>query len=125
MVKLTPIGSEIESIIAAVIVFLVGGLLSFLCCFFVTHVYLCYKRRMTRRKRRHERRAEKLCLSGGEDALTYVILDEDAEFSSSDEGESPNQVKILGTRHSKPSHRNDKKEHGLSKEQIERINHKN
>lgn len=55
MVELTPLGSEFESIIVAVILFLAGGILCFLCCFGVTHAYLFYKRRVLRKKRRHEK----------------------------------------------------------------------
>ncbi|KAI6205545.1 hypothetical protein M3Y94_00804200 [Aphelenchoides besseyi] len=49
--KLTPLGSEFESIIAGTVLFLLGGFICFLCCFSVTHTYLCYKRRVLKRRR--------------------------------------------------------------------------
>ena len=49
--RLTPIGSEFEAIIAAVVFFLLGGLLSFAACFFITNMFLCYKRRILKRHR--------------------------------------------------------------------------
>lgn len=48
---LTPIGSEFESIIAAVVFFLLGGFVSFTLCFCATNCYLCYKRRIIKRHR--------------------------------------------------------------------------
>jgi hypothetical protein len=70
MVRLTPLGAEFESVIAAVILFLAGGVMSFMCCFAVTHVYLCYKRRLTRKRRRHERNESR-------DQSSYAILEDD------------------------------------------------
>ncbi|CAD5234955.1 unnamed protein product [Bursaphelenchus xylophilus] len=55
VMELTPIGAEFESIIAAVLLFLFGGIICFLACFGVTHCYLCYKRRILRKKRRRDR----------------------------------------------------------------------
>jgi hypothetical protein len=49
--RLTPIGSEFESIIAAVILFLFGGVVSFFCCYTFTNIFLCYKRRILRKHR--------------------------------------------------------------------------
>jgi hypothetical protein len=49
--RLTPIGSEFESIIAAVVFFLLGGVLSFAFCFSITNLFLCYKRRISKRHR--------------------------------------------------------------------------
>lgn len=49
--RLTPIGSEFESIIAAVIFFFVGGILSFVFCFAITNMFLCYKRHVLKRHR--------------------------------------------------------------------------
>ena len=57
--QLTPIGSEFEAIIVAVVFFLAGGAVSFICCFAATHTYLCYRRRILRKKRRHERSEER------------------------------------------------------------------
>ncbi|VDN56757.1 unnamed protein product [Dracunculus medinensis] len=54
--SLTPIGTDLESIIIAVSLFLLCGFLIFLCCFLVTHIYLFYKR--TRLKRRYTRQYE-------------------------------------------------------------------
>lgn len=54
MIKLTPIGSEFESIIAAVILFLFGGVICFVCCFGVTQIYLFYKRRLYRKRHKHD-----------------------------------------------------------------------
>jgi len=59
MVQLTPIGSEFEAIIVAVVFFLAGGAVSFICCFAATHTYLCYRRRILRKRRRHERSEER------------------------------------------------------------------
>ncbi|KAI6244096.1 hypothetical protein M3Y99_00080000 [Aphelenchoides fujianensis] len=49
--KLTPVGTEFEAVIFGCLLFLLGGVLSFLCCFTVTHTYLCYKRRVLKRRR--------------------------------------------------------------------------
>ena len=70
MIRLTPLGSEFESVIAAVVLFLAGGVMSFMCCFAVTHAYLCYKRRLTRKRRRHERNESR-------DQSSYAILEDD------------------------------------------------
>uniref|UniRef100_A0AC34R364 Uncharacterized protein n=1 Tax=Panagrolaimus sp. JU765 TaxID=591449 RepID=A0AC34R364_9BILA len=56
--QLTPLGTEFEAILAAVLVFILGGVLMFLCCFVVTHIYLFYKKRTFRKKRRHDRLVE-------------------------------------------------------------------
>uniref|UniRef100_A0AC34G9K4 Uncharacterized protein n=1 Tax=Panagrolaimus sp. ES5 TaxID=591445 RepID=A0AC34G9K4_9BILA len=58
MVELTPLGSEFEAVIAAVLLFLLSGLFMFFCCFVLTHIYLFYKRRIQRKKGR-ERHEEK------------------------------------------------------------------
>lgn len=50
--EFTPLGAEFEAVIAAVLLFLLGGLVCFLACFAVTHCYLCYKRRVLRRRRK-------------------------------------------------------------------------
>lgn len=49
---LTPIGTDIESIIIAVAMFLACGILMFMCCFVVTQIYVCYKRARLKKKRR-------------------------------------------------------------------------
>lgn len=48
---LTPIGTDIESIIIAVVMFMTCGLLMFVCCFVVTQIYLCYKHTYLKKKR--------------------------------------------------------------------------
>lgn len=92
--KLTPLGSEFESVIAATILFLFGGALSFLCCFAVTHVYLCYKRRIYRKRRRHDKEDR--------ENSSYMILDEDSLYT-------PSEVVVQKTPkhdHSRHSHKN-------------------
>ncbi|VDM97494.1 unnamed protein product [Thelazia callipaeda] len=49
---LTPIGTDIESVIIAVAMFMTCGLLMFACCFVVTQIYVCYKRGRLLKKRR-------------------------------------------------------------------------
>ncbi|CAG9537632.1 unnamed protein product [Cercopithifilaria johnstoni] len=68
---LTPIGTDIESIIIAVVLFLTCGLLMFACCFVVTQIYLCYKRAYLK-KRRH------LKQESGE--FHYASVQDDPEF---------------------------------------------
>ncbi|VDK51995.1 unnamed protein product [Anisakis simplex] len=50
--SLTPIGTEVESILVAVVLFLACGILMFCCCFVVTQIYVCFKRARLRKKRR-------------------------------------------------------------------------
>ncbi|KAL3101037.1 hypothetical protein niasHS_001497 [Heterodera schachtii] len=52
--RLTSLGAEFESVIAATFLFLAGGAISFLCCFFVTRTYLWHKRRIIINRLRNE-----------------------------------------------------------------------
>uniref|UniRef100_A0A183CKH1 Secreted protein n=1 Tax=Globodera pallida TaxID=36090 RepID=A0A183CKH1_GLOPA len=52
--RLTSLGAEFESVIAATLLFLAGGAISFLCCFFVTRTYLWHKRRILINRLRNE-----------------------------------------------------------------------
>lgn len=49
---LTAIGTDLESIVIAVALFLACGMLMFLCCFVVTQIYVCYKQAHLKKKRR-------------------------------------------------------------------------
>lgn len=49
---LTPIGTDLESIIIAVVLFMTCGILMFICCFIVTQVYLRYKHGCLKKNRR-------------------------------------------------------------------------
>ncbi|CAD5227672.1 unnamed protein product [Bursaphelenchus okinawaensis] len=88
--ELTPIGAEFESIIAAVLLFLFGGLICFMACFAVTHCYLCYKRRILRKKRRRDRSED----------LNYTTLDLE---SQTDEVYVSDGRKIKVQRQARPS----------------------
>lgn len=57
---LTSLGADLEAVVAAVIGFLAGGVVMFFCCFLVTKLYLIYKRRQIRKKRRDEGRDDSI-----------------------------------------------------------------
>uniref|UniRef100_A0A7E4VAI4 Uncharacterized protein n=1 Tax=Panagrellus redivivus TaxID=6233 RepID=A0A7E4VAI4_PANRE len=58
MMALTPLGTEIEAIIAAVLLFMISGAVMFLCCFLLTHMFLFYKHHVLKRKN-HDRFEDK------------------------------------------------------------------
>ncbi|KAF7638973.1 hypothetical protein Mgra_00001499 [Meloidogyne graminicola] len=51
---MTGFGPEFESVIVATIMFLAGGAVSFFCCFCITNGYIWHKRRIYRRRLKHE-----------------------------------------------------------------------
>ncbi|KAI6191532.1 hypothetical protein M3Y97_00238500 [Aphelenchoides bicaudatus] len=77
--RLTPIGSDFEAIIAAVVFFLLGGFISFALCFCFTNAFLCYKRRVIKRHHRYS-----------VDDFDYTVLSADNNSMV-----SPNEVVVV------------------------------
>lgn len=70
---MTGLGPDLEAVIAAVIGFLAGGIVIFFCCFVVTKIYLLYKRRQIRKKRRAEGRDDSI-------DFTDAVMQGDLQF---------------------------------------------
>uniref|UniRef100_A0AC35UEB2 Col_cuticle_N domain-containing protein n=1 Tax=Rhabditophanes sp. KR3021 TaxID=114890 RepID=A0AC35UEB2_9BILA len=71
----TPLGTDLESVIIAVCLFMMGGALIFSCCFVVTHCYICIKRKRLSKKQREKEERQNEC------EYTTLSIDEDDEDS--------------------------------------------
>uniref|UniRef100_A0A0M3HM04 Uncharacterized protein n=1 Tax=Ascaris lumbricoides TaxID=6252 RepID=A0A0M3HM04_ASCLU len=71
--SLTPMGTDLESILIAVVMFMACGILMFCCCFIVTQIYVCYKQARLRKKRRAR---------GEEEEFAFAIMQADVNFDN-------------------------------------------